>query len=79
MDNPEKLESEGTQDEEKQSKNATQYGLDTTIRIRTIVWKICSCYTEYSLICLLYCSADLRFSSLQLAKWTFVVEDIIYH
>jgi hypothetical protein len=32
MDNPEKLESEGTQDEEKQSKNTTQYVLDTTMR-----------------------------------------------
>jgi hypothetical protein len=32
MDNPEKLESEGTQDEENQSKNTTQYVLDTTMR-----------------------------------------------
>jgi hypothetical protein len=31
MDNPEKLATEGTQDEEKQSKNTTQYVLDTTI------------------------------------------------
>jgi len=34
MDNPEKqkLATYGTQDEEKQSKNTTQYVLDTTIR-----------------------------------------------
>jgi hypothetical protein len=30
-DNPEKLEKEGTQDENKQHKNTTQYVLDTTI------------------------------------------------
>jgi hypothetical protein len=32
MDNPEKLATKGTQDEEKQNKNTTQYVLDTTIR-----------------------------------------------
>jgi len=32
MDNPENLAIKGTQDEEKQSKNTTQYVLDTTIR-----------------------------------------------
>jgi hypothetical protein len=32
MDNPEKLATSGTQDEEKQNKNTTQYVLDTTIR-----------------------------------------------
>ena len=31
MDNPEKLATEGTQDGDKQSKNTTQYVLDTTI------------------------------------------------
>jgi hypothetical protein len=31
MDNPEKLATECTQDEEKQNKNTTQYVLDTTI------------------------------------------------
>ena len=31
MDNPEKLATQGTQDDEKQSKNTTQYALDTTI------------------------------------------------
>ena len=31
MDNPEKLAAHGTQDEEKQNKNTTQYVLDTTI------------------------------------------------
>jgi hypothetical protein len=31
MDTPEKLERYGTQDEEKQNKNTTQYVLDTTI------------------------------------------------
>ena len=33
--NPEKLETYGTQDEEKQSKNTTQYVLDTTIHKQT--------------------------------------------
>ena len=32
MDNPEKLATYGTQDEEKQNKNTTHYVLDTTIR-----------------------------------------------
>ena len=32
MDNPEKLEIQVTQDEEKQNNNMTQYVLDTTIR-----------------------------------------------
>ena len=32
MDNPEKLVTLGTQDEEKQNKNTTQYVLDTTMR-----------------------------------------------
>jgi len=32
MDNWEKLATEGTQDEEKQNKNTTQYVLDTTKR-----------------------------------------------
>jgi hypothetical protein len=32
MDNPEKLATLGTQDEEKQNKNTTQYVLDTTMR-----------------------------------------------
>ena len=31
MDNPENLATQGTQDEEKQNKNTTQYVLDTTI------------------------------------------------
>ena len=31
MDNPEKLATQGTQDEERQNKNTTQYVLDTTI------------------------------------------------
>jgi hypothetical protein len=35
MDNPEKLTTYGTQDEEKQSKNTTQYVLDTTMRKQT--------------------------------------------
>ena len=35
MDNPEKLPTYGTQDEDKQSKNTTQYVLDTTIRKQT--------------------------------------------
>jgi hypothetical protein len=32
MNNPEKLATQGTQDEEKQSKNTVRYVLDTTIR-----------------------------------------------
>ena len=32
MDNPEKLVTQGTQDEEKQNENTTQYMLYTTIR-----------------------------------------------
>jgi hypothetical protein len=32
MDNLEKLATQGTQDEEKQSKNTTQYALDTAMR-----------------------------------------------
>jgi hypothetical protein len=35
MDNPEKLVTYGTQDEEKQNKNTTQYVLDTIIRKQT--------------------------------------------
>ena len=35
MDNPEKLETQSTQEEEKQNKNATQYVLDTTMRKQT--------------------------------------------
>ena len=34
-DNPKKLATQGTQDEEKQNKNPTQYVLDTTIRKHT--------------------------------------------
>ena len=35
MDNPEKLATQGTQDEEKQSKNTTQYVLDIPMRKQT--------------------------------------------
>ena len=35
MNNPEKLATYGTQDEEKQNKNTTQYVLDTTIGKQT--------------------------------------------
>jgi len=35
MDNPEKLATEGTQDEDKHNKNTTQYVLDTTMRKQT--------------------------------------------
>jgi len=35
MRNPEKLATYGTQDEEKQNKNTTQYVLDTIIRKQT--------------------------------------------
>ena len=32
MDNPEKMTAQGTQDEENQIKNKTQYAMDTNIR-----------------------------------------------
>ena len=35
MDNPEKLATKGTQDEENKTKNIMQYVLDTTIRKQT--------------------------------------------
>ena len=35
MDNPEKFARQGTQDEDKQSKNTTQYVLDTIVRKQT--------------------------------------------
>ena len=35
MDNPKKLATYGTQDEDKQNKNTTQYVLDTTMRTQT--------------------------------------------
>ena len=35
MDNPEKLATQGTQDEEKQNKNTILYVLDTNIRKQT--------------------------------------------
>jgi hypothetical protein len=35
MDNPEKLATYGTQNEDKQNKNTTQYVLYTTVRIQT--------------------------------------------
>ena len=35
MYNPQKLAAYGTQDEEKQNKNTTQYGLNTTIHKQT--------------------------------------------
>jgi hypothetical protein len=37
MDNPDKLATYGTRDEEKQNKNTTQYVLDTTLRKQTQV------------------------------------------
>ena len=35
MDNPEKPETRGTQDEDKKNKNTTQFVLDTTMRKQT--------------------------------------------
>ena len=35
MDNPEKLATQGTQDEENRNKNTTQYVLDITMRKQT--------------------------------------------
>ena len=40
MDNPEKLATQVTQDEEKQSKNTTQYVLDTTMHKQTKITEI---------------------------------------
>ena len=40
MDNPEKLATQGTQDEENQNENTTQHVLDTTIRKQTQVTHI---------------------------------------
>ena len=37
MDNPEKLSTLGTQDEDKQQRNTTQYVLDTTIHKQTLI------------------------------------------
>ena len=39
MDNPEKLATQGTLDEEKQTKNTTQYALNITIRKHTPSYK----------------------------------------
>jgi hypothetical protein len=36
MENPEKPATQGTQDEDKQDKNRTQYVLDTTMRTKHI-------------------------------------------
>jgi hypothetical protein len=41
MDNPDKLETYGTQDEDKHNKNTTQYVLDTTTHKQTqimLIW-----------------------------------------
>ena len=38
-DNPEHMATQGTQDEEKQNKNTTQYVLDTTMRKYTNIHK----------------------------------------
>ena len=35
MNNPEKLETQGTRDEEKENKNTTRYVFDTTMRKQT--------------------------------------------
>ena len=40
MDNPDKLETQGTQDEDKHNKNTTQYVLDTTTRKQTQIMLI---------------------------------------
>ena len=40
MDNPENLATQGTQDEDKQNKNTTQYVLDITIRKQTQITQI---------------------------------------
>ena len=41
MDNPKKLATCGTQDEDKQNKNTTQYVLDTAIREQTNTNNVC--------------------------------------
>jgi hypothetical protein len=40
MPNPEKMATLGTQDEEKQNKNTTQYVLDTTVPKQTSILKL---------------------------------------
>jgi hypothetical protein len=40
MNNPEKLATYGTQDEEKENKNTTQYALDTTMCKQTQITSI---------------------------------------
>ena len=35
MENPDRLTTQGTQDDEKENKNTTQYGLDTNMRKQT--------------------------------------------
>ena len=49
MDSPEKLATQGTQDEEKQNKNTTQYVLDTTIYKKQDVDKYNKNTTQYVL------------------------------
>ena len=44
MDNPKKLATYGTQDEDKQNKHTTQYVLDTTIRTQTNTNNVCKTY-----------------------------------
>jgi hypothetical protein len=39
MDNPEKLATQGTQDKDKQTKNTTQYLLDTTMPIESYLFR----------------------------------------
>jgi hypothetical protein len=54
MDNPEKLATYGTQDEDKQSKNTTQYVLDTDIHKQARVqplFSLGSCCSSFSSVC----------------------------
>ena len=46
MDNPEKLATQGKEDEEKQNKNTTQYVLDTTFTMRMYYNRLIYCYIE---------------------------------
>ena len=49
MDNSVKLATQGTQDEEKQNKNTTQYVLDITLRKQTqITWNSEDTHQDYA-------------------------------
>ena len=62
MDNPENLAALGTQDEETQNKNTTQYALDTTMRQANTnnINKTCALHVHDMLISSFNISATLQ-------------------